>query len=277
MTGIEALKLPPVTRAYVGASAILTLAHKVFKISLLDQFVLRLGDWHNVWALYTTSFFADDLPLFCFGVLTTAIAGRYLERAWGSRELFKYYVVVGCLSTLVCFVFTFIVYAITRKSRVAAAPISGDPHLQVATFIALKQLVPEHRVALLRNRIKFRLKRVPFAHLSFICLYCSIWEHDYDQAALAVIGFFTGWAYLRYFKVHADLDVELQTVGDQSDTFSLADLLPESLADVVKAIERSIAARLGRRTSQALSSPAIDRTNEADRRRARALEALSAS
>src|SRR5271154_4429247 len=109
------------------------------------------------------------------GSLTVLLySGRYLERAWSSKEYAKFLVVCTLGPNLLAFAACVLVYYIFGStSFMYSSPpstsskffnscrfmnISGLGGLQSAYLIAFKQLVPEHTVTLFRSPIKLRVK-----------------------------------------------------------------------------------------------------------------------
>jgi len=110
------------------------------------------------------------------GALATLLyAGRYLERAWSSREYVKFLAVCTIVPNLLAFGACVLMYYAFGSASVLYFPhsrrqtddrfmnISGLAGLQIAYLIAFKQLVPERTVTLFRSPLKMRVK-VPLTH-----------------------------------------------------------------------------------------------------------------
>lgn len=52
-----------------------------------------------------------------FSVVTLPLACRYLERVWGSRELFRFCAVVIVASNVIAFGFSWLVYFVLRQEE----------------------------------------------------------------------------------------------------------------------------------------------------------------
>ncbi|CAG8551523.1 13822_t:CDS:2 [Funneliformis mosseae] len=213
------------------------------------------------WTFITASFYETNLINFIGSVLTILGMGKYLERAWGSREFLKFIGIV-MIGANICVVLTYLCeYAITGSPFYLFRVINGMNGLISGFLVGLKQLIPEHLLKPVKGSSLCRVKHLPslFIIVNFVCF--LLFESQ-TQLLLVFYGSLISWVYLRFFKYQDGLR------GDRSETFSMASFFPEFIQRFPIDLENLP-------TTYIPSMPGSQRA-EAERRRALALKALDA-
>ncbi|KAG0255918.1 hypothetical protein BGZ95_005638 [Linnemannia exigua] len=172
------------------------------------------------------------IPLVALYAINTAIllgCGKYLERAWGSRELFKYLAITS-VGTMLGIYFTCLFEYIVRSNDglLYDTRAYGLTGVIAGFLIGFKQLVPEHLVTLW-GVMSIRVKSLPllFAIIMFLGAFIT---HTQIELLMAIYGLFISWFYTRFLKVQDGIR------GDRSETFSFASFFPEFIQPPVKVI-----------------------------------------
>ncbi|CAI2163528.1 5325_t:CDS:2 [Funneliformis geosporum] len=227
------------------------------------------------WTFITASFYETNLTSFIGSVLTILGIGKYLERAWGSRDFLIFIAIVMIGTNISVFLTYLCEYAITGYVS------------YFGFLVGLKQLIPEHLLKPVKGLSLCRVKHLPslFVSISFACF--LLFESQ-TQFLLVFYGSFISWVYLRFFKYQDGL------IGDRSETFSMASFFPEFIQPVVKIIstivfnilvmlkcckpisKRRFAIDLENLPTTYIPTMPGSQRAEAERRRALALKALDA-
>ncbi len=69
------------------------------------------------WTFLTTTLVESNVFTLAIAVLTLYQGGRYLERAWSSREFAKFLLVVSLIPNLLCFGLLILLFTFTRNER----------------------------------------------------------------------------------------------------------------------------------------------------------------
>jgi membrane associated rhomboid family serine protease len=266
------------------------------------------------WTLLTTSLVESNIFTLAVGAATLYYGGRYLERAWSSRELAKFVALVTLVPNFLTFGMLVILFTLSRNESwtyaitpdpLHCAPanerlccrltvVSGTISIQISFLVAFSQLVPAHTVTLFRGVLSLRVPRFPLVHLGVVTLLSLTPILSIASFWLALFGFLTSWTYLRFYKtVFPDLEASSQSAGlrgDASETFAFAEFFPAPAKPYVAAFadqifEAFVAMRVCTPFSQADMSAARGESYlqrgtpgsaraEAERRRAIALRAL---
>ncbi|KAL7424326.1 hypothetical protein Q5752_000008 [Cryptotrichosporon argae] len=235
--------------------------------------------WKYPWTLLTAGFVELNVVEVIFSLLTLPLAARYLERAWGPRELLRFSAIVIVGSNVIAFGFSWLSYIMLgQEDAIYGLPYHGLSGLQSGFLVAFTQLIPEHQVQLF-GAIKMRVKTLPGVYLLISnVLVIALGPSPY---ILVQFGFFVAWVYLRFFKLSEDGAYR----GDRSETFAFQYWFPPVIRPYI-AIAANHVFRLAVRfklvTSwdepvggYSLPGPGSARA-EAERRRALALKALDA-
>ncbi len=95
-------------------------------------------------------------------------------------------------------------------------------------LVALKQVVPEHRLSFFSDSLSIRVKYIPSLYmLTYLLLFLTRLIHQDFWMMLG--GFLSSWIYLRFFKTTDGVH------GDASETFSFSSFFPESFQPQITA------------------------------------------
>ena len=204
------------------------------------------------WTLITATFVEQNIFTVLLNAATIFYGGKYLERAWGSREFSKFILAISVIPNLVIIPIYILWGAIMgNPSRgyvpsflhecAASCTLSADPSpsltqicggisIQASFLVAFKQLVPEHTVTIIKGLVKMRVKHFPALFLLLNSISGVVLGTD-TAAVLAWLGLLTSWTYLRFFKRQPDLSGTSTSgqgiKGDASETFAFACLFPD--------------------------------------------------
>ncbi|KAJ5259563.1 hypothetical protein N7478_012544 [Penicillium angulare] len=182
------------------------------------------------WTLATSTFVEQNIFTVLLNAATIFYGGKYLERAWGSREFSKFVAAVTLIPNAVIIPIYLIWGAAPGQNNRGLTQICGGVAIQGSFLVAFKQLVPEHTVAIFKGLIKMRVKHFPALFLLLNTLSGIIIGTD-TAAILAWLGLLTSWTYLRFYKQQPDLTGTstngLGINGDASETFAFACLFPD--------------------------------------------------
>lgn len=217
------------------------------------------------WTFLTTTLVESNVFTLAIAALTLYHGGRYLERAWSSREFAKFLFVTAFVPNTLCFGVMLLFFTFTRNETwtyVALLPslssnrheltlvlpslttIAGTIPLQIGFLVAFSQLVPAHTVTLFRGIISLRVPRFPLLYLALVLLLSLTPLLTLASFLLAVFGFLTSWTYLRFYKaVFPDLDASQAPYslrGDASETFAFAEFFPAPVKPLVAAVSDQV-------------------------------------
>ncbi|KAI9279873.1 eukaryotic integral membrane protein-domain-containing protein [Sporodiniella umbellata] len=272
------INVPPLTKALVSAVIVASIVEQRMTnlFSLLPGSVL-----FTPWTILTAIFVEENLIVLPFSVIVLLFCGKYLERAWGSKELLKYVVIVGIIANVVTLLGQIVNYYVTGNPNVLySIPINGMSGVFSAFLVAFKHLVPEHRLAIFGGKVSIRVKNLlgvatVTSVIGLILLNAVVFYN------LVNIGWVIGWIYIRFFKYQDGVQ------GDQSEAFAIQTFFPEFLHPVIIFVSNHVynllvkmkCCKPGARTYRDLELgttapiPGSARA-EAERRRALALKAL---
>ncbi|PKY07344.1 DUF1751-domain-containing protein, partial [Aspergillus campestris IBT 28561] len=182
------------------------------------------------WTLITATFVEQNIFTVLLNGATLFYGGKYLERAWSSREFTKFIVTIALIPNAVIVPFYLIGGALRGGSSSSVVQICGGISIQASFLVAFKQLVPEHTVTIFKGLVKMRVKHFPALFLLLNTLSGIIFG-THVAAILSWLGLLTSWTYLRFFKRQPDLTGTstdgLGIKGDASETFAFAALFPD--------------------------------------------------
>ncbi|KAA8916989.1 hypothetical protein TRICI_000855 [Trichomonascus ciferrii] len=201
------------------------------------------------WVIVTSSFIEQSLLAFLTTGLTLAYAGKYCERVWGSNQLAIFLGIQSIVPNIVTWILLYIVYVVTLNEGFLNSVVNGGLAIQMGYLVAFKQLVPEHSIILFHGVLKTKVKYLTMPALLFYTV-VGLATRDVTVISLAWVGFFTSWAYLRFYKIsYVDTILPMSTSlaaseteqvrirGDASDTFSLSHFFyPAALRELISAI-----------------------------------------
>ncbi|KAI1305598.1 hypothetical protein EDD11_004889 [Mortierella claussenii] len=171
------------------------------------------------------------LAMIPFAINATILlgSGKYLERAWGSREFFKFLTVTSVGSMLALYFTCLFEYIVRGNEEVLyETQAYGLTAIMAGFLVGFKQLVPEHLITLW-GVLSVRVKTLPMIFVVYV-IFQSLMTQNQVQLMLAIYGLFIAWVYSRFFKVQDGVR------GDRSETFSFASFFPEAAQPPVKAL-----------------------------------------
>lgn len=246
------LNIPPITR--------------ILLVALLSQsflsFAIRYRQWSEEsdvvvpylclvpqlsliypWTFLTTTLVENNVFTLGISGVTLFYGGRYLERAWTSKEFAKFLVITALLPNALTFGTLVMLFAVTSNMRWTLNTIAGTVPLQISFLIAFSQLVPAHTVTLFRGIISLRVPRFPLLYILSILLLTLTPLLTIASFLLAVYGFLSSWVYLRFYK-HAFPDLETSQPsslrGDASETFAFAEFFPDPVKPAVVSLSTTV-------------------------------------
>ncbi|KAJ5871501.1 uncharacterized protein N7529_003854 [Penicillium soppii] len=182
------------------------------------------------WTIVTAAFVEQNIFTVLLNAATIFYGGKYLERAWGSRELSKFVAVVAVIPCVVIIPIYLAWGALGGSSTRSLTQICGGVSIQASFLVAFKQLVPEHTVTIFKGLVKMRVKHFPALFLLLNTMSGFILGTD-TAAILAWLGILVSWTYLRFYKRQPDLtgtsSAGTGIKGDASETFAFACLFPD--------------------------------------------------
>ncbi|KAM0090453.1 hypothetical protein ACP6JD_006170 [Aspergillus fumigatus] len=212
------INIPPATRTCLVSLVTLSLLYNIARWRQIDTrgktptttpivpylTVVPSQFFFYPWTLLTATFVEQNIFTVLLNAATLFYGGKYLERAWGSREFAKFIVIIAVIPNLVVALSSFLV--------------------------AFKQLVPEHTVTIFKGLVKMRVKHFPALFLLLNTISGLVFGTQV-AALLAWLGLLASWSYLRFYKRQPDLtgtSTDGQGIkGDASETFAFACLFPD--------------------------------------------------
>ena len=210
------------------------------------------------WTAITAALVENNAVSLAISGLVIWFGGRYLERAWGSKEFAKFLL----YTTMIPNIFSFCVYALWHMitstpelyvlnlnlsslkqltdRRSSPTPIQGLVAVEAGFLVALKQLVPEHTVSIFKGAIRARIKHFPIIFVLANMLSGPLLGTD-TAVWLSFAGFFVSWIYIRFFRITEITSLatsgEGATMkGDASDTFAFIAFFPDAAHPVLTPI-----------------------------------------
>ncbi|KAI1110034.1 eukaryotic integral membrane protein-domain-containing protein [Nemania sp. NC0429] len=239
------LNIPPVTRIVLAALGLQSLSsiiiHRGRSNVVIEWLTLvpQLSLFYP-WTFLTTALVEENLTSLIIAGVTLFNGGRYLERAWSSKEFAKFLVVASLVPNFLCFLLLITMFTFTRNEDWTLTTINGTIPLQISFLVAFSQLVPAHTVTLFRGILSLRVPRFPLIYLGLIvAANLTPWISS-ASLPLAIFGFLTSWTYLRFYKtVFPDLDSSSQPAsmrGDASETFAFSEFFPAPVKPFIAAM-----------------------------------------
>ncbi|OBT69695.1 hypothetical protein VE03_00753 [Pseudogymnoascus sp. 23342-1-I1] len=246
------LNLPPITRSLLLLLLFQSLLSAAIRFQsppdeVLIPYLTLIPSMSLIypWTFLTSTFVESNVLSLAISGLTIWHGGRYLERAWTSREFAKFVAMVALVPNVYAFASLVVMYAITGDVTWSLTPITGTTALQTALLTGLSQLLPTHTITLFRGLLSLRLPRLPLLHLVLVTLLALLPIYTVAAPLLSLSGFLTAWAHLRFLRLPLpDLDSPGPLRGDASDAFALAQFFPEAARPAVETAG-DLLARLG--------------------------------
>ncbi|KAJ5934962.1 hypothetical protein N7466_004509 [Penicillium verhagenii] len=238
------VNIPPATRFFLVSLLALSLLYNIARWRELDYSaggvqvtpiipyltLVPSRFFFYPWTLATATLVEQNIFTVLLNAATIFYGGKYLERAWGSREFSKFIVAVTVIPNVAIIPIYLIWGTVPGQDTRSLTQICGGVSIQASFLVAFKQLVPEHTVAIFKGIIKMRVKHFPALFLLLNTLSGILIGTD-TAAILAWLGLLTSWTYLRFYKQQPDLTGTstsgLGIKGDASETFAFACLFPD--------------------------------------------------
>lgn len=250
------INIPPVTRVLLGLIIAISVLYNTARWTaiqsaaetpppttrtatpLVPYLALVPGRFYP-WTLLTSPFVEQNIVTLGINGAAVLFAGRYLERAWGSRE-FALVLLVTSLIPNILAVPTYLIWGlIMGNPNRSLTPITGGITMQAAFLVAFKQLVPEHTVSIYKGVIKMRVKHFPAIFLAANTISGLVFGTD-TALVLAWLGLLTSWTYLRFYKRQPDVSSTSGDTsairGDASETFAFATFFPDVAQPPIAAV-----------------------------------------
>ncbi|RDL39091.1 uncharacterized protein BP5553_03431 [Venustampulla echinocandica] len=182
------------------------------------------------WTFVTTTLVENNLFTLGLSAATIFYGGRYLERAWTSKDFAKFLLVTTLIPNVLCFGFLVVMFAVTTDMSWTLTTINGTIPLQISFLVAFSQLLPAHTVTLFKGIISLRVPRFPLLHVIAVTVLAVMPLLSAASFFLVVTGFLTSWTYLRFYKAaFPDLETSQPSSlrGDASETFAFSEFFPD--------------------------------------------------
>ncbi|KAI0013209.1 eukaryotic integral membrane protein-domain-containing protein [Xylariaceae sp. FL0662B] len=241
------LNIPPVTRILLVVLLLLSVLSAAVRYRQWSAHSEIVVEWLTLvpqlslfypWTFLTATLVENNIFTLGIAGVTLYHGGRYLERAWSSREFAKFLLVVSLIPNALCFLALVTLFTITRNEKWTLTTIAGTIPFQISFLVAFSQLVPAHTVTLFRGVLSFRVPRFPLLYIGVVSVLCLTPLLTSASFFLAIFGLLTSWTYLRFYKtVFPDLDSSQPTSmrGDASETFAFAEFFPGPVKPFVAA------------------------------------------
>lgn len=234
------INIPPTTRALLALTCFFTSLYVLARwnaptaTTLLTLVPARF--YIHPWTIVTSTFVEQDIVNLLINTTAVYFSGRYLERAWGSKD-FATVVIIATIIPNLLLIPTYVIWGfIFSSTKRAETPIAGAITLQAAFLVCFKQLVPEHTVSLYRGIVKVRVKHFPAMFLLLNTIGGFVFGTD-TALLLAWYGLITTYMYLRFFRYQKDITTGENTIrGDASETFAFATFFPTVIQAPVGAV-----------------------------------------
>jgi membrane associated rhomboid family serine protease len=165
------------------------------------------------------------------------VIGKFLEPIWGSKEYFKFIMLINVLSATTWFFMLLGMYMSTGNERLLYFPWGGTSGMVTALLVALKQLLPDYELfsaitsspsssSSLSSSTASVLGQIRVKHLPFIVISSSLVIAMFQKPSFlpfVMFGFLYAWVYLRYYQRNSGSAV----VGDLNDSFAFVTFYPE--------------------------------------------------
>jgi membrane associated rhomboid family serine protease len=246
------LNLPPVTRGLLAALIFQSVINAAIRYRqwsaetfVVVPYLILVPQWavNYPWTILSTTLVESNIFTLAIAGLTIFHGGRYLERAWSSAELAKFFALVAVVPNVLTILVMVAFCAATANSDWCFMFIAGTVSVQVSFLVAFSQLVPAHTVTLFRGIISLRVPRFPLLYVGAVSVLSLTPLLPGATPWLAVFGLLTSWTYLRFYKtVFPDLDSSQPSSlrGDASETFAFAEFFPAPVKPAVAAFSDQV-------------------------------------
>ncbi|KAI9241851.1 MAG: eukaryotic integral membrane protein-domain-containing protein [Podila humilis] len=187
---------------------------------------------YRFWTFATAALFERSIIQFALNTSILLGCGKYLERAWGSREFFKFVAITSVGTMVGVYITCLLEYLVRRNEDILFDTQAYGLTCVISGFlIGFKQLVPDHSITLWKV-VSVRVKSLPLLFAMCMMIQGFIFRSQL-QLLMAIYGLFTSWIYSRFFRVQDGIR------GDRSESFSFASFFPGLLQTPVKHISNA--------------------------------------
>lgn len=116
------INIPPLTRLLLALAIVISLVFQVARFELWatqgdPDFLALIPQWSLFypWVYLTATFAEQNVVTLLVAGVTILFGGKYLERAWGSKEFGKFVLIVTLIPNLVASFLYVLWFAITRE------------------------------------------------------------------------------------------------------------------------------------------------------------------
>ena len=146
-------------------------------------------------------------------MLGIMVLGSMVELLWGAGELLTFIVIVNVATAMSTFVTMYIFYIITASQEFLFAKVCGFHGVLVGLTVALRRIMPEERLPGILGTVAggfFRYKHVPLGIILGTTALTIALEGGgivIGDLLFVLFGAYWGWAYLRFFQVRSNTEL----------------------------------------------------------------------
>lgn len=116
------INIPPLTRALLASLLAISITHQVTRYVFRGagpELLALIPQWSLFypWVYITATFAEQNVITLLIAGATILYGGKYLERAWGSKEFGKFLLIVTVLSNVGATLIYVLWFAITREDK----------------------------------------------------------------------------------------------------------------------------------------------------------------
>lgn len=185
------------------------------------------------WNLITAGYFEHTVVGLALSSAGLLLFGRLFEPVWGSREFFKFVLVVSLFSSVATFMIAIVLYYLIGHEDLLYTPIAGLHGVLAGFCVAVKQIFPDYDLLASTVRVgKLRAKWLPLLAVKMALLLAVFLDDPIVYVPFLVFGTYGSWLYLRYFQRRSESTV----AGDPSGEFAFQTFFPEIVWPVVSPV-----------------------------------------
>uniref|UniRef100_A0A0D6R731 Peptidase S54 rhomboid domain-containing protein n=1 Tax=Araucaria cunninghamii TaxID=56994 RepID=A0A0D6R731_ARACU len=222
------------TRLCKGLAAVLVIGYAASQIfpSTVEYLALIPGKTIPfAWNLITAGYLEQSVFGLVLSVIALLFSGKLLEPIWGSREFFKFIIVVNIFTSISVFVTTIFLYYVTRNESFLYTPLSGFHGVLSGFLVGVKQIMPDQEMTAFLV-LKLRAKWLPSLLVLVSIIVSVLGTESTSYLPFIIFGTYGSWLYLRYIQRKPETNLK----GDPSDEFAFSTFFPELMRPVVDAI-----------------------------------------
>lgn len=183
------------------------------------------------WNLVTAGYLEHSVFGLVLSIIGLLFSGKLLEPIWGSREFFKFIIVVNIFTSISVFVTTIFLYYITRMESFLYTPLYGFHGVLSGFLVGVKQIMPDQEMTLFYV-LKLRAQWLPSLLVLVSIIVSILATESTTYLPFIIFGTYGSWLYLRYIQKKPETNLK----GDPSDEFAFSTFFPEIMRPIVDAI-----------------------------------------